>query len=127
VFLHPEEANATVDDVYAFLKKHENTKIKLIGAVSYSANPLAMLKMHIMDPKDFPTAYRLSKARAKKIKDELIARGIDPKRIHSKGAIPGFHRHWYSYLIDLSFNDFFTEFCLACDLESDRRVIMKIR
>ncbi len=126
VFLHPEVANATVDDVYEFLRRNENARIKLIGAVSYSGNPLNWLKMKIKDPNDRPNAYRVSKSRAKKIRDELIARGIDPERIQSKGAFPGLHRHWYSYLLDLTFYDVFSEFCLACDIESDRRVIMKV-
>jgi len=127
VFLNPDSANETIQDVFEFLKKHDDTRISLVGAVSYPGNPLVWAKMMIVDPKDLPNAYRVAKSRSKKIETELIARGISPDRIRSKGAFPGMHRHWYSYLLDMTFYDLVSEFCVSCDIESDRRVIMKIR
>lgn len=127
VFLDPEIANETLQEVFDFLKKYEEAQIKLVGAVSYPGNPLVWAKMMIVDPKDLPNAYRVAKSRSKKIESELIARGISKDRIRAKGAFPGMHRHWYSYLLDLTFYDLISEFCVACDIESDRRVIMKIR
>ena len=127
IFADPEAAIESIQKVYDFLQKHQDTTINLIGAVSHSVNPISWLEKSLVDYKSVILSYRLARDRALLIKRSLEMLGIEPDRIKSKGAIPGFHRHWYSYLIDAMMIDVLPGFDLASTIEPDRRVILKVR
>ena len=129
IFADPEAAIESIQKVYDFLQKHQDTTINLIGAVSHSVNPIAWLEISLASEENnlVIAAYRLARDRALLIKNTLEMLGIEPDRIKSKGAIPGFHRHWYSYLIDAMMIDVLPGFDLASTIEPDRRVILKVR
>jgi hypothetical protein len=126
-FVDPVAAIESIQKVYNFMEKHKDTSINLIGAVSHSVNPIKWLEISLAsENNEVIAAYRLARERARLIKDSLEMMGIESNRIKSKGALPGFHRHWYSYLFEASMIDVLPGFHVASIIESDRRVILQV-
>jgi hypothetical protein len=126
-FVDPLSAIESIEKVYEFMQKHQDTSINLIGAVSHSVNPIKWLEISLAsENNEVIAAYRLARERALLIKKSLEMLGIESSRIKSKGALPGFHRHWYSYLLEASMIDVLPGFHIASIIEPDRRVILKV-
>jgi len=126
-FLNEQESIELVKKVAEFMKKHPDSRIELIGTSSHSLNPIAWLKIMPFQENSMKHARGLAKSRANTIKTALMKLGIEEHRMEAKGAFPGLHRHWYSYLMDASCIDIIPLVDFAGMIESDRRVIMKVK
>ena len=125
-FLNEAEASRIIDQVVAFMKKHEDANISLIGVSSFSINPFTWLKILPFEDRPLARARNLAKSRAATIKKTLSQKGIEEHRMEAKGAFPGLHRHWYSYLLDASSIDVIPFIDMAGMIQSDRRVVLKV-
>jgi outer membrane protein OmpA-like peptidoglycan-associated protein len=125
-FLNEAEASRIIDQVAAFMKKHEDANISLIGVSSFSINPIAWLKILPVEDRPLARAQNLAKSRAATITKALAQKGIEEHRMEAKGAFPGLHRHWYSYLLDASCLDIIPFIDMAGMIQSDRRVVLKV-
>ncbi len=154
IIVNKTEAHAALTAVQAFLEEHPEVKIQLVGACSSSINPLTWIfGIHEVGNEDYHQSYgigpvgtlKLSRARARTIRNELVALGVDQERISSRGSWPGFGRHWYSYALDLAVTPYYALYkipgfflidflaagglptTVASSIKADRRVFMRFR